>query len=76
VTNRQPEPEIFITPSGAQCRRLVENLEALRATGSESNTAAILEAVEALAAQRRDKVARSRKKAERRANAPGPASGG
>jgi hypothetical protein len=37
--------EIIITPSVPQYEQLVDDLEALRALGAESNTQAILEAV-------------------------------
>jgi hypothetical protein len=39
------EVEIVITPTEAQYRKLVADLEKLRAAGAETNTAMILEAV-------------------------------
>lgn len=68
-------PRIEITPSVAQYRRLYRDLAVLRAAGATSNTAAIVEAVHD-AAMRSMLGGDDRKKAGRRRNAPGTATGG
>ena len=61
-----------ITPTEAQLRQLLADLQILRErTGAASNTAAILDAVHEAAYGRRDHEA-----AERRRHAPGPTPGG
>jgi hypothetical protein len=66
--------EVAITPSGEQYRRLVHDLDVLRAAGAESNTAAIIDAVHQAANKARTMgetpMPRQRK------SAPGPAPGG
>jgi hypothetical protein len=55
--------EIIITPSVPQYEQLVDDLEALRALGAESNTQAILEAVHTAVAASRTLPTQERKAA-------------
>jgi hypothetical protein len=55
--------EIIITPSVPQYEQLVDDLEALRALGAESNTQAILEAVHTAVVASRTLPAQERKAA-------------
>jgi hypothetical protein len=63
--------EIVITPSPRQYRQLCRDLEALRIAGAESNTDAVLAAVHEAVVNAN--LPTTKKMAERRGSAPGPA---
>ncbi len=64
---------VEITPSATQYRQLVANLRVLRDAGAESNTAAIIAAVQRAADDtRRQYDGEDMEMAGQRQNAPGP----